>query len=384
MISRKLSIVFVVLASLGGAACAASGDDGASGNADLTAGREGATCGGLAGITCGSGLLCKLPQNVADATGTCVSSATTVTGAKADRLLAALGGLDAVDNAMGGRASADVSTVACITSSNANLDDTDPLFNVPITTCSLQAGPGFTPPQRSVTDDPPKAGVLFDALAAAASSSVDSGMGKSDLALKAASCEGHGPGAGDDPANPPPTTVKCTLTTSDGKTASTTGARALRIAQGFGLAGARDQAMGGVFGTNATNLSCERRSNAALDDASPSFEVPAYSCTFTAAGFDPSTFKLDDAEAKAHELSLALTNAGLQADASSGGKSGVTASKISCAKGPGAATSCTLDAVNDAPGPLTSDGARGSASPPNRPRNRTANARISSGGRSPR
>ena len=59
--------------------------------------------------------------------------------------LAALGGFDAVDNAMGGRASADVTKVSCITSSNANLDSTNPLFSVPITTCSLEAGPGFTP-----------------------------------------------------------------------------------------------------------------------------------------------------------------------------------------------------------------------------------------------
>lgn len=344
MLSRKLSIVFAVLVSVAGVACGGSDDAAATDAPNLTTrpGLLGGMCGGIAGITCQSGLQCKLPENVADGAGTCISAAITVKGAKADRLLAALGGFDAVDSAMGGRASADVTKVSCLSSSNANLDETDPLFNVPVTTCSLEAGPGFTPAHREVKDDAAKAAVLFDALAAAASAFVDSGMGKSDIALKSASCEGHGPGAGSDPANPPPTTVKCTLTSTDGKTVAVSGAKAQRIAQGFGLAGATDQAMGGAFGTDATDLSCERRSNAALDESSPSFEVPAYACSFRATGFDPSSFEIDDAEAKAHELSLALLNAGIEGDASMGGHSSVTASAVTCTKGPGAETSCTL------------------------------------------
>jgi hypothetical protein len=263
-----------------------------------------------------------------------------VTGAKAQRLINAFGLLEATDDAMGGRASVDVSKVLVLTHANSALDEQDPDFLVPSTTATFDVA-NQNPAHHEVTDAKAVSQVLFDALAAVDESLADSGMGKTFVTVPKVSCEGQGPGAGDDPKNPPPTTATCKVTGDAGKTFTVDGAKALRIVQAFGLAepDAIDHAMGGRFGVDAANVTCERRANTALDESDPMFEIPAYSCK----GDVPQakSFSVDDKTPTAAALAKALELAGLQAD-SGMGTTGVSSAKVSCAVGPGNPAHCTL------------------------------------------
>jgi hypothetical protein len=263
-----------------------------------------------------------------------------VSGAKAERLLNAFGLVDAVDHAMGGRASVDVKGLSVIASANSALDDTDPDFLVPSTVATFDDA-SESPSHRVVTDPRAAAAVLFGALADVDDSLADSAMGKTFVTASKVECDGHGPGAGDDPNNPPPTTATCTVTSEEGKTFSVDGAKALRIIQAFGLASpeAVDHAMGGRFGVAATNVSCERRSNMALDETDPLFEIPVHSCKADVTDAKP--FSVDDKDPVAGALLKALEVAGLQAD-SAMGKTGVTSAHVTCSKGPGQPTACSL------------------------------------------
>ena len=264
-----------------------------------------------------------------------------VTGTKAERVINAFGLADAVDHAMGGRASVDLTHVSVITSANTMVDETDPSFEVPSTTATFDDA-AESPSHRTVTDPAATAAVLFEALAAVDESLTDSGMGKSFVSAPKVSCEGQGPGAGNDPSNPPPTTATCTVTSDAKKTFSVDGKKALRIVQAFGLVSpdSVDHAMGGRFGVEATGVSCERRSNTALDDSSPSFDIPVYSCKGDVPAAKP--FSVDDKDPVAVAILRALEAAGLQPDSAAGGKSGVTSAKLSCTKGPGQPTTCTI------------------------------------------
>jgi hypothetical protein len=267
-----------------------------------------------------------------------------VTGAvkdeTAERLLGAFGESDAVDHAMGGRAGVDVKTLMCLTSSNAALEESDPLFMVPITTCTFD-DTNESPSHRSVTDAPLRAKVLFEALNDVAPG--DAGMGKAYASAKTIACEGQGPGAGDDPANPPPTTVTCTITKDDGSTVSADGAKAKRLLQALGLLqpDAIDHAMGGRFGVDASDVQCVLSTNAALDPTAPLFEMPMASCSASFPDLDTPKVSLDDPEPKALVLLDALEKAGIAADSATG-KTGVVVNAVTCRKAPGIATNCKI------------------------------------------
>jgi hypothetical protein len=265
-----------------------------------------------------------------------LTSATRVTGAKAERLIAALGGLDAVDHAMGGRSSVDVSNVKCTTVAHTALDVTDPLFNVPITTCALDVD-GATPAHHEVADTPGPARVIFDAVAAASDAFVDSGMGHTWATLKSVSCEGDGPGAG--AQTPAATVVTCSLTGENGKVVRLDGEKAMRLAQGFGLASVLEHAMGGDFGIISDDLACERSNNTALDESSPAFGIPSHTCAMKVSGLDPAEVAIDDTAATSFKLQKALETAGLEAD-SAMGQTVVTSPRITCRKGPSEPASC--------------------------------------------
>ncbi|HVH42727.1 MAG TPA: hypothetical protein VM925_10300 [Labilithrix sp.] len=280
---------------------------------------------------------CASPEGAEGKSDQDLTSTKVVKGAPAERLLAVLTRFDAADHAMGGRASADVSNVVCSTSLNASLDERDPLVRVPITNCTLEAGPGFDPAHRDITDAPAKAQVIFDAIQAASQSFIDDGMGKSWATLKTVSCDGRVGLPPDDSSR----SITCVLTGEDGAEVTVDGAKAARLVQGFGLVEAVDFAMGGTVGVRATDVRCERRNNAALDEGNAQYKMAAHSCSFTAPGFAAPNFQVDDPEAKANELFSALTAAGLQADFAMG-KTAVSTSRATCTKGPGSETSCTF------------------------------------------
>ena len=253
----------------------------------------------------------------------------------AERVIAAFGAVDALDAAMGGRAGVEVSSLTCVTASNAALDATDPMSNVPTTTCGFDVA-GRTPARVEVTDPAAKANVLYDALDAAGAMA-DAAMGKSYVTAKHVVCTGQR--NVEDPGAIP--TASCDLSLDDGTTKTVTDDKARRLLQAFGMMDVGDSAMGGRFGCDVTGVQCEERSNESLDEKDPQFGVPAYACKMDDAERSPSAVSVEDAQAKAVALLAALEKAGLAAD-SAMGKSGVTASRVSCTKGPGEPTTCTL------------------------------------------
>ena len=76
-----------------------------------------------------------------------------VAGEKASLLVEAFAAVDAVDQALGDRLSVEVTNVSCLTAVNT----ADPLFAVPVTTCTLDVAQA-TPPRREVVDAPADAG----------------------------------------------------------------------------------------------------------------------------------------------------------------------------------------------------------------------------------
>ncbi len=229
----------------------------------------------------------------------------TVKGAKAERIIASLESFDAVDHAMGGRASVDIANLLCVASSNIMLDETDPSYAVPITSCAGDLA-NRTPAHVEKIDAPQKAFVAFDAIGSIDDSFEESEMGGRTYAeAKSVSCSGG----------------TCTVTNLAGKAFTVNGDRALRIEQAFGP------------NANAENVKCERSSRAPLDEAEPGFNVPIYECASPA---------LADAESQAADLMDAIAKAGIDPDAAMGGKLGVGVSHLTCTKGPGVTTSCTL------------------------------------------
>jgi hypothetical protein len=262
------------------------------------------------------------------------------TGTNAERLIGAFGKLGAVDNAMGGRAGVDVKSLTCLTASNGALDEDDPLFLVPITTCTFE-NTNEQPPHHEAKDDAAKAGVLYDAIAAVDESLVEGAAGTMYASAKSIVCEGHGPSAGSDPDAPPPTTVSCKVTTDDGRVIDVDAAKSKRLAQAFGLFDVIDHAMGGAFGVEAHDVQCALHPNTALDETDSLFGVATHGCSMSIPGRTPEKLSADDAEPKAAALLDALEKGGATAD-SAMGKTGVTLNSVTCRKGPGAATSCTL------------------------------------------
>jgi hypothetical protein len=257
-----------------------------------------------------------------------------ISGPKAERLLAAFVRADAVDHAMGGRASVDVRALSALTASNGALDDTDELFLVPTTSASFDnaASPGK---RAEIQDGPAVANVIFDALAAVDESLSDSAMQRTFVTASKVGCDGQGAGAGAEEEVTP--IVTCTVVSESGASFTVRDAAARRIVQAFGLAGAVDHAMGGRFSVAASDVKCERRSNGALDESDPMFNVPAHGCTFAA----ESAKKIEDAFPVAFALRSALEAAGLVAD-SAMGHTGVSSAHVTCAKGPGVPTRCVL------------------------------------------
>jgi hypothetical protein len=169
---------------------------------------------------------------------------------------------------------------------------------------------------------------------------VDSAMGKSIAQLKKISCEGHGPSAGSDPADPPQRTVTCTIENSDSKSISADGANAKRLFQALALAvpDAVDNAMGGRFGIDIDGVDCKQASNFALEETDPLVGISVASCTLTVSG---KAVKVDDGAPKSLELLSALEKAGLRAD-SAMGKTGVTAKSVSCKGSASQPITCSL------------------------------------------
>jgi hypothetical protein len=254
-----------------------------------------------------------------------------VTEALAERLMNAFGAVDAVDHAIGGRASVDVSGLSVITSSNGALEDDAPLFLVPMTRASFEDA-AESPSHREVKDAPQLAALLYDAVGAVDASLTGSGEGVTSAKTADVSCEGHGPGAGDDPNHPPPRTATCQVKSEAGSTFTVDGQKALRLVQGFIAFDAVDHAMGGRFSVEVAAVSCERRKSAEL-----SLEMTK--CRVTANG---KTLPISDEVPSARVLGAALQAAGLEAD-SAMGSTGVTASRVSCSKGPGRPTDCTIE-----------------------------------------
>jgi hypothetical protein len=255
------------------------------------------------------------------------SSGPRVTGPVAKRLVAAFDSMELADHAMAGRVSVDVRGVSCLTSTNGALDENEPLFLVPITTCALDLV-GQPNPHHEIKDEAAKADVLMAALGDIDESLVESGMGKSFVLLKKISCEGHGPSAGSDPNDPPPTTVECTLDRDGAASIKADGAKANRLVQRLGLAvpDAIDHAMGGRFSVDIDSLDCKRISNGALDETDPLIGIPVSSCTITVQG---KAINVEDGTPKAVALQAALEKAGLKPD-SAMGRTGVTATSVSC------------------------------------------------------
>lgn len=246
-----------------------------------------------------------------------------VTGAKAERLLAALGNVGAPS---------DVKGLTCLTASNTALDEDAPLFDVPITTCTFA--------DKTIADAAQKAGVLYDAIAAVDEELEEGAAGTYYASAKSIVCEGQGPGAGSDPANPPPTTVSCKVTSGSGRVIEVDAKKSARLAQAFGLFDVIDHAMGGRFGVEANDVTCAKHPNTALDENAPLFGVATHGCTMKVPGMSPEEVKADDAEPKALALLDSLEKAGAVAD-SAMGKTGVSLTEVSCTK-KGATTSCSL------------------------------------------
>jgi hypothetical protein len=114
------------------------------------------------------------------------ATTTTVTDAKARRLVQVFGLIDVVDAAMGGRFGFDVSQVQCERRANDALEPSDPEFEVPEYSCTLDDS-GRSPTALSVTDGKPKAVALLAALERAGLSA-DSGMGKTGVSSSHVTC----------------------------------------------------------------------------------------------------------------------------------------------------------------------------------------------------
>src|SRR5438445_443419 len=97
-----------------------------------------------------------------------------------------------------------------------------------------------------------------------------------------------------------------------------TGAKAERLLAAFGEANAVDNAMGGRFGVEASDVQCAFHGNTALDEAAPLFGVATHGCKMTIADRTPAEVSADDPEPKAEALLDALEKAGAVADSAMG------------------------------------------------------------------
>jgi hypothetical protein len=239
---------------------------------------------------------------------------------------------------MGGRAEVDATNVTLLTSNNGALDPNDLSYLVPITTATFDDD-AMDPTHQSLADAPQVAKLFFDALAAVDESLADSGMGKTYVTATRVTCSGTGPGAGD--IEPKPKTATCDVTSSLGEVFHVDGDKALRLVQGFAHVNGVDQAMGGKFDVEANDLSCERRSNEALEESDPFFEIALHDCTMTLPDSETSNVTVTDASPNALALQRAASLAGLTVS-SAMGKSGVVSAHVSCTKSSSVAPTCKL------------------------------------------
>jgi hypothetical protein len=265
----------------------------------------------------------------------------TITGLVAERLINAFERANAVDHAPGGRANVHVTALSVVISSNSSLEQDDADFNVPSTEAMFDQSTQ-SPPHRDVKDPRAVAAFMFDTLGAVDPSLGGSATGTSLVTASNVECEGQGPGPGDDPNDPPPTTAKCTVTSKDGNVFSVDTPGALAIVHAFGLASPEsiDHGGAGRFALSATNVSCESRSNEFIEQDDPLFQVPVASCKADVPDAKP--FSVDDADPVALALMKALEAAGLPDDHSAGGKIRVAASQVTCSRAPGQDTQCVI------------------------------------------
>lgn len=254
-------------------------------------------------------------------------------GVQAERLINSLEPFKAVTHASASSASVDVSEVRCLTAWNGFIEEIDPAFMIPQTTCTLKVARAT----RELEDPLAAGAALFTALEEAGADT-DAATGKEFAEVSRISCRGIGLGAGADPGDGD-FEASCTLELADATTKSVDGTLAWRLINALDLMDAADHAMGGRVGADATDVVCRKSRNEFLDEGDALFGVPTYGCRMKSdiAG------DLDQTDAAPQSVALfdALVAAGLE-ESSATGKSGVSATRLRCRRTRGQPTWCAI------------------------------------------
>jgi hypothetical protein len=255
------------------------------------------------------------------------------------RLLAAFDAVGGIDHASRGARGIRAHDLTCVTHSNDALSENHPLFQVPITECGYSSE-GFSA-RFSTEDDPLPATLVFDAIVdVVAQDNVSHEIGdRSHVSVNTLRCEGMGLGAGADPNAAPPFTASCDLTIDGSGPIHVEGAPARRILRALDHAGATDHASGGTFGSNLSDLHCQKNGNGPLGAGDPMQGIATSTCDLVR---DGQPAHVVDPKQDARALSTALEKVGLVSSHAAGGQTGVMAASVECFEGNGKPASCSV------------------------------------------